>query len=408
MQTTQQAHTAPAECRFGRYSLPDRPAPKSGFPYKKLFLFGLIAATVAGTVVGTTMLLNTRATDTRGAAYRQEPNTDGPRVVGFGHVDVDGKPVEIYPLQPGRVEEVHVKENQIVGVAAPMDGQNLFTQIAAAADRASGEARGVKKDGKDVLFRMNTRQAVSQMNAAKAALAVADAQLKQAEDQKKQHAELIVQQTAAVAAKKAELTKAQAMHDRAKQIENLSNKHDVAIAAALVEEATQSIKAAEAKLRGLEALNVQLDIDRAAGDVQAKKELVEQARIALDECFVVAPGNGTILRLMVNKGDVLGPTARQPAILFCPSGKRIIRAEVEQEWAARVQDGQRVLVQDDARLSGEWRGTVRSISDWYSHRRSILLEPRQFNDVRTLEVLVELDDDQGLRIGQRVRVIFGK
>jgi hypothetical protein len=45
------------------------------------------------------------------------------------------------------------------------------------------------------------------------------------------------------------------------------------------------------------------------------------------------------------------------------------------------------------------------VSDWYTHRRSILQEPFQLNDVRTLEWLIALDPgQQPLRIGQRVRV----
>ena len=45
------------------------------------------------------------------------------------------------------------------------------------------------------------------------------------------------------------------------------------------------------------------------------------------------------------------------------------------------------------------------ISDWYSQRRSVLLEPLQFNDVRTLECIISIDPGQPpLRIGQRVRI----
>jgi hypothetical protein len=54
---------------------------------------------------------------------------------------------------------------------------------------------------------------------------------------------------------------------------------------------------------------------------------------------------------------------------------------------------------------GEWKGRVESISDWYTHRRYMILEPLQFNDVRTLEAIIELDPGQKpLKIGQRVRV----
>jgi hypothetical protein len=51
---------------------------------------------------------------------------------------------------------------------------------------------------------------------------------------------------------------------------------------------------------------------------------------------------------------------------------------------------------------------VTRLSDWYTHRRSILLEPMQFNDVRTLESIITLDPGQPmLRIGQRMRVTLG-
>jgi hypothetical protein len=49
------------------------------------------------------------------------------------------------------------------------------------------------------------------------------------------------------------------------------------------------------------------------------------------------------------------------------------------------------------------------MSDWYTHRRSILLEPSQQNDVRTLECIVEVDPGQPpVRIGQRMRVTIAR
>jgi hypothetical protein len=49
------------------------------------------------------------------------------------------------------------------------------------------------------------------------------------------------------------------------------------------------------------------------------------------------------------------------------------------------------------------------MSDWYTPRRSIIQEPLQFNDVRTLECIIQLDPDQQMpRIGQRVRVKLGQ
>jgi hypothetical protein len=82
---------------------------------------------------------------------------------------------------------------------------------------------------------------------------------------------------------------------------------------------------------------------------------------------------------------------------------------VEQEFTGRVAVGQPALIQDDTSGAVTWRGKVRRLSDWYSHRRSIWQEPLQLNDVRTLECIIDLDPRQPpLRIGQRLRVLLGR
>jgi HlyD family secretion protein len=144
-------------------------------------------------------------------------------------------------------------------------------------------------------------------------------------------------------------------------------------------------------------------------DVKAKKEQLFKARHALKECTLLAPTRGTILRVLVGVGEALGANPKQPALLFCPSTERIIRAEVEQEFARRVVVGQSAVIEDDATGATRWKGKVKRVSDWYLPRRSILLEPMQFNDVRTLEVIigvVDADPKNPLRIGQRVRVLL--
>src|SRR5262249_47277949 len=121
-----------------------------------------------------------------------------------------------------------------------------------------------------------------------------------------------------------------------------------------------------------------------------------------------APAKGKILRILVNTGDLLVAQPKQAAIQFCPEAPRIIRAEIEQEYASRVALGQVALIKDDSAADTEWTGKVTRLSDWYTHRRLILQEPLQFNDVRTLECIIELSPSKKPpRIGQRVRVILG-
>jgi HlyD family secretion protein len=117
-----------------------------------------------------------------------------------------------------------------------------------------------------------------------------------------------------------------------------------------------------------------------------------------------------MFRVQVRTGTVLPdkPDPRMMPLVFCPKTERIIRAEVEQEFAGGLRVGQTATITDDATGGGDWTGTVKRIGDWYTHRRSILLEPMQFNDVRTLEVIITVTPGgKPLRIGQRVRVALG-
>jgi hypothetical protein len=120
---------------------------------------------------------------------------------------------------------------------------------------------------------------------------------------------------------------------------------------------------------------------------------------------VYAPADGTILRVLANEGEILPRQSNLPAVQFCPHGERVIRAEVQQEWAAKIAEGQSAVVEDESRGGYQWRGKVTRVSDWFTHRRSMIQEPFQYNDVRTLECLIALEPGgRPLRIHQRVRV----
>ena len=117
-----------------------------------------------------------------------------------------------------------------------------------------------------------------------------------------------------------------------------------------------------------------------------------------------------MLRLEVGVGDAVPLQPLQPSLLFCPDEEVVVRAEVAQEFAAHVREGLAVTVKDDAHDRPHlWPGRVVRVSEWFARRRSVLLEPGQVNDVRTLECVVALDREgapKGARlgIGQRVHV----
>ena len=80
-------------------------------------------------------------------------------------------------------------------------------------------------------------------------------------------------------------------------------------------------------------------VNKAEAGVDAKQAELDQANLVKDECEVKAPAKGMVLRVLTAPGEVFGPHSRQPAMLFSSSGPRIVRAEVEQEFAGARERG---------------------------------------------------------------------
>jgi multidrug resistance efflux pump len=298
----------------------------------------------------------------------------------IGHVDVENGVTYPYPVTPGRVVEVKVREGQAV------------------------------KAG-DVLFRTDDRGERKDVERAENAIAAARLKVDEADNAKQKHAQMVQAQTHAVEATRRAADAARIAYEHKRDLAKTKAlvKEEADAAEKLMQQAEAAAKGEEAKLEALktDAGRIALERRRAESDVTEKELLRDKAKLALDECLVKAPADGTVLRLGVQAGDLLGPQPKSPALIFCPAGPRIIRAEVEQEWAGRVQEGQVATIQDETGNGNgpTWKGKVSRVGDWMAHRRSILPDPSQFHDVRTLECLIALDPGQPpLRIGQRVRV----
>lgn len=337
---------------------------------------------LAASVAATSWVLYSRAGDTsakHGDVAAAAAIPQGSSVVCFGHVDVEPGVTALHPVQPGRVAEVLCQEDDSVKAGT-------------------------------VLFRLDDRRAQLLVRQAQEDLKVSELQLADARKLPQQHALKVAQQEQAICATQHRLSAAQHLLDHNRNLvkKELAPAEEVEAGAEKVKELEAAVAAEKEKLHELQLGDPAVQIGRAEAEVRAKQARLEEAQYALGECSVKAPVDGKVLRLLIGVGDVLSAQPRQPAIQFCPAGPRIVRAEVEQEFANRVAKGQAAFVQDDSNTGPGWRGRLVRISDWYTHRRSMLQEPLQFNDVRTLECIVQLDPGPATpRVGQRVRVTLG-
>ncbi|HTU18294.1 MAG TPA: biotin/lipoyl-binding protein [Gemmataceae bacterium] len=296
-------------------------------------------------------------------------------VLCFGHVDVEPGLTALAPERAGRVAAVLVHENQTV---------------------AAGE----------LLLRLDDRAARLQVEQARAELAEARQRLEDAQALPSRHKAQLDQQRAAVEATESRRDAGRRRHTRLQRLakKELCSDDEVRAAADELRALEAAVRGESARLADLELIDPALTAGRVRALAEAREAQLEQAEHALRQCSLTAPERGRVLRLLARPGEMMTDKATHAAIDFCPDRPRIIRAEVLQERAARVAVGAAVLLEDDGDPSLHWHGKVARISDWYTRRRSILQDPVEMQDVRTLECIIEPEAGAHLRIGQKMRV----
>jgi multidrug resistance efflux pump len=303
-----------------------------------------------------------------------------PGIVCNGVVDVEAGIASLAVLQPGRVEKVLVKENDEV-----------------AADK--------------VLVKLEDALANQRVTEADAAVQMAQLQRDEARKSPQQHRLQLSRQEASLEAAGQQVAAAQTLLARTRKLRQSGQiGPEEAEAAEKQVHQLEALERVEAsRLAELKLVDPDTALRRAESELTAAEARLGQAKQALAECSLKAPRAGKVLRILVSPGDLVSGQPGKPMVLFCPNESRLIRAEVEQEFAGRLIVDQRVKAEDDAGLGGTWHGRVLRIADWYTQRRTLTPDPGQFQDVRTVECLIELDADQPpLRIGQRMRVTIDR
>jgi multidrug resistance efflux pump len=174
-------------------------------------------------------------------------------------------------------------------------------------------------------------------------------------------------------------------------------------------------KLKKAELAVLETADATLLVKQAETGVKLAEEEQAKAQTAVDLCIVRAKTAGTVEQVTISPGTTLGVGTRAPALWLIPAGPRVVRAEVEPDFAHRVSNdliGKEVTVYDNTDPKLTYKGTVRRIGSTFLLKRSSS-DALLGNDTRVLEAVVEIADPAPagrppLRVGQRVRVNLGQ
>jgi multidrug resistance efflux pump len=314
----------------------------------------------------------------------QGSNVDS-EVVGTGRIDTLNPIIPLYPKYPGTVVKV------LANPDLPVRKGSVLMEMDSLA------------------FQRKASLAQTNVAAAKAAL---DA----AEIEKFRFAYLVNQLK--IAQSLAELERDNAQKELKQLKENQAKpagSNAIAITDDIVELAETKVKFYQLKLDAAvqqvmhnEKTPIDAKVAEAKAAVEAANIQKQEAEDALIDCQMMAPGDGTILRVMVGPGSYVSPLNPVAPMLFAPTGQLVVRAELDQEYVGRVKEGYPATFRDESRPnSPSYEGTVLAVSKWIARPRSILFDPLEINDVRTAEVVIELKKgtkQSELQLGQRVRV----
>jgi multidrug resistance efflux pump len=289
----------------------------------------------------------------------------------------DGVPLA--PMQQGQVTEVLVYEGQTVHKG-------------------------------DILLRVDDEAAQLTVALAEKGVRIAQAKLDEARQGPERYRHALDAQQAAVDSAKAQVASAEFTVRRLEALKEMTNANELAAAHEKVNALKAAVTAEEAQLRALQADRPEPKVQQAEGNLALAQEQVNAARLQLKKCVLEAPDNGTILRINSAKGSLITSQTRLPPIQFAPAGPRVIRAEVPQEFAHRIQVGMPALIHDVAIPDFSWQGTVKNLAPAYLPKRSAGTEMLSLsgNDAWVLECIVELAPTATPpRLNQRVRVGIG-
>jgi HlyD family secretion protein len=186
------------------------------------------------------------------------------------------------------------------------------------------------------------------------------------------------------------------------------------VSRATYDQAVRDLGVADANLRAalrteelVAAPPLQEDKARADADVLAAEGRVKTAQERIGKCSILAPIDGTVLRVYAKRGESFSTVTPRPLFSIADTSTRHIKAEVDERDVEKLSVGQNVIIQADALEGKKLGGSVARISAMMGRKSISTGDPSDKSDRDILETVIDLDDSsKPLPIGLRVTVLF--
>lgn len=150
------------------------------------------------------------------------------------------------------------------------------------------------------------------------------------------------------------------------------------------------------------------DKARANAQVLAAESRVQEAQERIGKCSIVAPIDGTVLRVDAKPGEAFSTVTPHPLFILADASGRRVKAEVDERDLAKVMMGQNVIIRGEGLSGNKFTGSVQSISKVMGKKSVFRDDPADQTDREVLEVTIALapQSAKSLPIGLRVTVQF--
>jgi multidrug resistance efflux pump len=178
-------------------------------------------------------------------------------------------------------------------------------------------------------------------------------------------------------------------------------------------EAFYALETAKARLGEQQALAAEVeaparedDLEVASKQVAVASANLQHAKAMLNQTRLDSPIEGTILHVLKQPGEMVTDADPEPVLVMANLDTIRVRAYVEELHALNVSLGDSANVKADGLDKKTFSGKVVSCSPLMQQKQHRTHKPNEMLDVRTREIVIELEDASQLVVGLPVEVMI--